>query len=250
MKHTVRAAAGLGLALGMALAAFPLEAQNPGLPVYNHGVPRGVGLYGDVGLPNTAAGKGTAYGATVRAGLGLFGATATLSAYKPKGADGSDVAVGGTLNYRLLGGPLVPFSVTLQGGVGYAKPGEDFVTLPASRAGIWTGAPGLSRVPTTGGPVQEFSLVHIPVGIGFALVIPNPVLAIRPWLAPRVDIVRTSDNGVSNTDTNFGLSGGLELNLLNGFGIQAAYDRVFTSDAADPGTFGLGAHYTFRVPGL
>ena len=76
------------------------------------------------------------------------------------------------------------------------------------------------------------------------------MLAIQPWLAPRVDIVRASAGGASDTETNFCLSGGLDLNLRNGFGIQAAYDRVFLSDGADPATFGLGAHYTFRVPGL
>jgi hypothetical protein len=81
-------------------------------------------------------------------------------------------------------------------------------------------------------------------------VIPNPALAIRPWLAPRLDIGYVKSGGTSNTATNFGLSGGLELNLLNGFGIQAAYDRVFAKDVSDPATFGIGAHYTFRVPGL
>ncbi|HEX3273278.1 MAG TPA: outer membrane beta-barrel protein [Gemmatimonadales bacterium] len=250
MKHTVRTAAGLGLALGLALAASPLHAQNPGLPVYNHGIPRGVGLYGDVGFPNDAAGSGTAYGATVRAGLGLFGATATLSALNPDGPAGSDVAVGGTLNYRLLGGPLVPFSVTLQGGVSYAKPGDNAIALPARAIARPSGRAAFSAVPDLGPTTGEITLYHFPIGVGLSLVIPNPVLAIQPWLAPRVDIVRASAGGASDTETNFGLSGGLELNLLNGFGIQAAYDRVFLSDGADPGTFGLGAHYTFRVPGL
>ena len=81
--------------------------------------------------------------------------------------------------------------------------------------------------------------------------IPNPV-ARHPPVAratgghrlPRRSAAR------SNTETNFGLCGGLELNLLNGFGIQAAYDRVFAEDVADPATFGIGAHYAFRVPGL
>jgi outer membrane protein with beta-barrel domain len=219
MRETVRTVVVLALTLG----AVPLAAQNPGLPVYNMGVPRGIGLYGDIGFPNDAAGKGTAYGATARAGFGDIGVTATVSADNPKGPAGSEAAVGGTLNYRLLGGPLVPLSVTLQAGASYSKPGQGAL---------------------------EQSLYHFPIGIGFALVIPNPVLAIHPWLAPRLDIVRTSANGGSNTDTNFGLSGGLEFNLLNGFGIQAAYDRVFAKDVADPGTFGLGAHYTFRVPGL
>ena len=221
MKHTVRAVVAC-----LTLGAAPLLAQNPGLPVYNLGVPRGIGLYGDLGFPNDAAGKGTAYGATARAGFGDIGVTATLSALNPKGPAGSDLSVGGTLNYRLLGGPLVPLSVTLQAGVSYAKPGEGLL------------------------PSNEVTAYHFPIGIGFALVIPNPVLAIRPWLAPRVDIATTKVGGTSSTDTNFGLSGGLEFNLLNGFGIQAAYDRVFAKDVADPGTFGVGAHYTFRVPGL
>ena len=230
MRYTVHAFTVLALALG----ASPAGAQNPGLPVYNLGVPRGIALYGDVGFPNDQAGSGLAYGASVRAGFGPIGATGTLSALNPDGPAGADVAVGGTLNYKLLGGPLVPLSVTLQAGVSYAKPGED-VVLPAG-----------SGIPV----VSEFTLYHVPIGIGFALVIPNPVLSIHPWLAPRVDIAYTKAGGASNTDTNFGLSGGLELNLLNGFGIHAAYDRVFAKDVADPATFGIGAHYAFRVPGL
>lgn len=223
MRKSVRAVVVLALTLGAGASAAPLMAQNPGLPVYNLGVPRGFGLYGDLGFPNQAAGKGTAYGATVRAGFGDLGVTATVSADNPDGPAGSETAVGGTLNYRLLGGPLVPLSVTLQAGASYSKPGEG---------------------------AFETSLYHYPIGIGFALVIPNPVLAIHPWLAPRVDVVHTSSGNGSNSETNFGLSGGLEFNLLNGFGVQAAYDRVFAKDRADPGTFGLGAHYTFRVPGL
>ena len=228
MRHTVGA-----VAIGLALSASSLRAQNPGLPVYNSGVPRGIGLYGDLGFPNAAVGKGTAYGVTGRAGFGPLGATATLSSYNPSGPGGSDVSVGGTLNYKLLGGPLVPLSVTLQGGVSYVKSDQGFVALPPP-----------------GGTGQEAKVYHFPIGVGFALVIPNPALAIRPWLAPRLDISYVKSGGASNTDTNFGLSGGLELNLLNGFGIQAAYDRVFAKDVSDPATFGIGAHYTFRVPGL
>ncbi len=214
------------LALALALGAVPARAQNPGLPVYNVGVPRGLALYGDIAFPNDQAGNGTAYGLTGRAGLGLFGVTATVSSFKQGGSGGDKVSVGGTLNYRLLGGPLVPLSVTLQGGVSYLKLGNGFL------------------------PGQDVSAYRFPVGLGFALVIPNPVLSIRPWLAPRVDVAYQKAGSASNTDTNFGLSGGVELNLLNGFGVHAAYDRVFAKDVADPATFGIGAHYAFRVPGL
>lgn len=201
-------------------------AQVRGIPVYNAGIPRGVGVFGDVGFPNDEAGGGTAYAVTGRAGFGPLGATAMLSTYNPDGPGDSDLSVGATLNYRLFGGPLVPLAVTLQGGIGYAKP--DAGALPD----------------------LDVTQLRFPLGVGFALTIPNPVLAIKPWLAPRLDIVRTSGDGFdAETDSEFGLSGGLELNTLSGFGIHASYDAIF-SEGGTPGVFGVGAHYTFRVPGL
>jgi hypothetical protein len=213
-----------GLAIGIAGVARPLTAQVRGIPVYNSGIASGIALYGDVGFPDSSAGKGTAFALTGRAGFGAFGVTAILSSFDPDGPASSDVSVGASLNYKVFGGPLVPLSVTLQGGIGYAKP--DLGLLPGDETEL-----------------------RFPVGLGFALTIPNPSLAIRPWIAPRVDIIKVSNGGVSNTETNFGLGGGLELNLLNGFGLHAAYDRVFV-DGGDPSVFGLGAHYAFRVPGL
>jgi hypothetical protein len=203
--------------------AWPLVAQVPGLPFYNQCVPRGIGLYGDIAFPDDDAGGGTAYGITGRAGFGVLGATAILSTYNPDGPGDGKVSVGATGNLRLLGGPLVPLSVTLQGGVGYQT--VDGGALSGDDAKIW----------------------HIPVGLGFALTIPNPALSIKPWLAPRVDITASSNS--FQRDTRFALSGGVELNLLNGFGIHAAYDRKF-GGGTDPSVFALGAHYTFRVPGL
>jgi hypothetical protein len=212
------------LVIGIAGAARSVAAQVRGIPVYNSGIASGIALYGDVGFPDSSAGKGTAFALTGRAGFGAFGATAILSSFNPDGPGSSDVSVGATLNLKLFGGPLVPLSVTLQGGIGYAKP--DLGLLPGDETEL-----------------------RFPVGLGFALTIPNPALAIRPWLAPRVDIVKVSGGGVSNTETNFGLGGGVELNLLNGFGLHAAYDWVFV-DGGDPSVFGLGAHYAFRIPGL
>jgi hypothetical protein len=225
MRQSAQAMIGLaGLALNLIAGGRVAEAQVRGIPVYNSGIPSGIAIYGDVGFPNEDAGKGTAFAVSGRAGFGPFGATALLSTFNPDGAGDNDVSVGATLNYKVFGGPLIPLSVTLQGGIGYSKP--DTGLLP--------------------GDENE---LRFPVGLGFALIIPNPVLAIHPWIAPRVDIIRVSGDGLSNTETNFGLGGGVELNLLNGFGVQAAYDRVFT-DGGDPSVFGFGAHYAFRIPGL
>jgi hypothetical protein len=223
MKHAVLAA----VTVALTVAGSPLaRAQVPGIPVYNAGVPRGIGIYGDVAFPNDEAGGGTAYAVTGRAGFGVFGATALLSTYNPDGPGGADLSVGATLNYRVFGGPLVPLAVTLQGGIGYAKPEDGPL------------------------PTADVTELRFPVGVGFTLTIPNPALAVKPWLAPRLDIVRVSGDGLdARTDTEFGLSGGLELNTLSGFGLHAAYDAIFR-EGGTPGVFGVGAHYTFRVPGL
>jgi hypothetical protein len=222
-----QAVLGIALAATLAGGASSAEAQVRGIPVYNAGIPRGIGIYGDVGFPNDEAGSGTGYGVTGRLGLGVFGATAMLSGLNPDGPGDTELSVGATLNYRVFGGPLVPLAVTLQGGVGYAKPDG---LLPD-------------------GGVENITELRFPVGVGFALTIPNPVLAIKPWLAPRLDIVRSSFEGEAETDSEFGLSGGLELNMLGGLGLHATYDAIF-ADGGTPGVFGVGAHYTFRVPGL
>ncbi len=221
--HSVLATA--GLVLGGALSAPEAVAQIRGIPVYNSGIPTGIAVYGDIGFPNTDAGKGTALAVSGRGGFGPFGATAILSTFNPDGPGDSELSVGGTLNYKIFGGPLIPLSVTLQGGIGYSKPDGGFL------------------------PTDEVNEFRFPIGVGFALTIPNPALAIKPWLAPRVDIVRQSGGGLSETESNFGISGGLELNLLSGLGLHAAYDRVFL-DGGDPSVFGFGAHYAFRIPGL
>ncbi len=224
MKHAMLGT--IVLAAALASGAASVEAQVRGIPVYNAGVPRGIGVYADVGFSNDEAGGGTAYAVTGRAGFGPFGATAILSTYNPDGPPDYNVSVGATLNYRIFGGPLVPLAVTLQGGVGYAKP---------------------ENAPLFQEDVTE---LRYQAGVGFALTIPNPVLAIKPWLAPRIDFVRHSAAGVdADTNSEFALSGGLELNTLSGFGLHATYDAIF-DEGGTPGVFGVGAHYTFRVPGL
>ncbi|HZM28789.1 MAG TPA: hypothetical protein VFB89_15680 [Gemmatimonadales bacterium] len=214
----------LGLALALTLGAASIgSAQALGLPVYNSGVPTGLGIYGDVAFPDGAAGDGYTLGLSGRLGWSKLGVTATIASFNPSGADNTLTTWGATGNYKLIGGPLVPFSATVQGGVGYGRVGPDSTGVKT-----W----------------------HFPIGLGLALTIPNPALAIKPWIAPRIDITETSVNdGPSDTDSNFGMSAGIEFNFLNGFGLQTAYDRVFVN-GDDPGIFSVGAHYAFRIPGL
>ena len=197
--------------LGGALVAAPAAAQVLGLPVVNSGVPTGVNLAADVGFSNVDAGKATTIGASATVGLGFIGVTGTIARYTPKGGDGIWIpGVSGTL--RLLGGPLIPLRVMVQGGISQ-----------------WT--------------IANVTQTHLPVSIGLAATIPTPGFAIKPWVAPRIDVVRTSSPQLSGTDTEarFAISGGVELSLLSGVSLRATYDKV-SARIGKPAilSFGLG----------
>ncbi len=210
----------LCLSLLGASAMAPATAQVTGLPVHNSGISSGLSIGGEIGFPNAEYGKGTAYGGRAAIGLGPFGVSAVVSSYNPSGPGASQTGLGGYINLKVFGGPLIPLSVTLQGGAEYVKN---------------NGA----------------KLVHAPIGLGIALKIPNPALAIKPWIAPRIDVSRASGTGLpTKTTTKFAISGGLEFSLLGGLGFGVAYDRLSPGGGLHPSVFSAGVNYTLKIPGL
>ncbi len=200
----------LALLLALTLVPAAAVAQVRGLPVVNSGFGFGAGAAADIGFANDAAGGGTTVGAHLSAGLGIIGVTGSIS----RGSvDGNSVwSQGASASMRVFGGPLIPLRVTLQGG-----------------AAVWDE-----------GIVEA---LHVPVSVGVALVIPNPVFAIRPWLAPRIDYLRTTVENSETSRTEFGISGGIELGFLSGMTIRTAYDRLLVD--GDPGIFSLGVGMSF-----
>lgn len=195
----------------------PAAAQLSGLPTRNAGIPKGLEVMGEVGMPDGDYGDGTAYGARGKLGLGMFGVSALISTYDPDGPIDSYTTIGGALDLKVVGGPLIPLAVTLQAGI------------------------------ESGDPTGSASVLHAPIGLGISLTIPNPGIAIKPWLAPRVDLLRVSGG---DTQTNFGLSGGIDLSLVWGLMITASYDRVWGDNDVNPSVFGVGAGWNFHIPGL
>lgn len=210
------------LLVAAAGSAGGLLAQVTGLPVRNAGVGTGFGIAADVGFPSASAGKGTAFGGTGSVGFGPLGVTASVARWNPDGDGENITSVGGTGNLKIIGGPLIPLAVTLQAGAGYHK-----LTLAGTE------------------PVTTKTL-HLPVGVGLALTIPNPVFSIKPWVAPRLDVVRTTTESdtpaETQTGSDFAISGGIDLGFLNGLTIRAMYDRVFRGEGNSPSvlSFGLG----------
>jgi hypothetical protein len=193
----------------LALLAIPAvaTAQARGLPIFNSGLRSGGGISADLGLGNDASGTGTTLGLTASTGLGFIGLSGGISRGSSGGAE--VWAQGVAIAFQLLGGPMAPFRVSLLGGVGHWSQG-----------------------------VVE--TVRLPLSLGIAAVIPNPAFGIRPWLAPRVDYQGTTFENSDLGRTAFGLSGGIELEFLNGITVRSAYDRVFVD--GDPGilSFGVG----------
>ena len=220
MNHTRRIAL---VVLGAALGTGGLNAQVRGLPVRNAGIGTGVGLAADLGFPSASAGKGFALGATATIGLGPIGLSGSMARLDPKGAGAAITSAGATANLKVFGGPLIPVSVTLQAGAAYAKEGSGTV-------------------------VGDVKTWHAPIGLGLTVTIPNPVFSIKPWVAPRLDVTRTTQSGggtaatVGNTTAKFGISGGVDLGFLNGLTIRAMYDRVQMGSGVNPSvlSFGLG----------
>lgn len=89
---------------------------------------------------------------------------------------------------------------------------------------------------------ESITMLRLPVGAAFKWGVETTEAMITPWVMPRLNIVRVSGSGLSDTQTDLGASGGASFNFPNGFGVDAALDVVI-GDGEDPWTFGIGGHY-------
>jgi opacity protein-like surface antigen len=193
-----------------------LWAQLPGIPVYNTPIASGFTIGADVAFPSNSTGLGTSYAITGAFGTGLFGFTGSIGGTKVEAINKTQVTVGGTANWKVFGGPLIPLAVNLQAGVAY-----------------WEGA-------------LDSKNLRVPVGVSAMLTIPSPGMAIKPWIAPRVDFSQVEVGGTTSDQTEFAFSIGLDLAFLSGLGVRAAYDWM-KSDGSTLSTIGVGLNYSFKT---
>jgi len=210
--------------LAASVLSTTAQAQILGLPVYNHGVGSGISANGDIPFPNDKHidANGTVYAVTGGASLGPIGLTATFANSAPDGGD-SHNAFGATANFKLFGGPLLPIGINLQAGA------------------AWTTIPGAN----IGG--TDLDVVSVPVGIGITASIPTPGLSIKPWIAPRVQYTRSTGD-LDDSETDFGLSAGINFGLLMGLNGRVAYDYVNANNDTKPSTWSFGLGWNFNVP--
>ena len=237
MKRSIVVAAYATLAVLTGVGT--LRAQLPGMPIYNTVVPAGFTIAADVAFPsggidfplNGSANLKTSFAATGAYGTGPFGFTLSIGGtiVETDTVSFPQAAIGGTVNWKIFGGPLIPLAVNLQAGIAYWEIGD----------------PAPPIVPE-GTEIEKLEMFRVPVGVSFVLTIPTPGMAIKPWIAPRVDYSRTTLAGLSSDATEFAFSIGLDLAFLNGLGVRAAYDWM-KSDGSTLSTIGVGLNYSFKT---
>lgn len=195
------------------------------MPVRNAGVAQGVSFGVDVGF-GRREGSGTAgddrsraVGGSGSIGFGPLGITLGVSRVTvdpSSGPNETSSLVTGAAQFTVFGGPLVPLKIMWQAGFDRA------LTGPADSP--WRGWGG----------------------IGAALSVPAVVVSIKPWIAPRVDYI--GNGSVAGSRFKAALSAGIDLGLLNGWGIRAGYDSRLGWSGGGVAASGvsLGASYHFR----
>lgn len=220
MTATYRWVAVLLLAAGG--LASRVSGQASGVPVRPAGGAQGVGVGVDVGFGRKDPGAGGVERSRAAAFSGHLGfGPVGLSVGVARSA--LDPDTGPTRNYTtlmvgaavtIIGGPLVPLKVSWIGGAD--RPFDGGSQRP------WRGY----------------------LGLGASLTIPATVVSIRPWLAPRVEYLGNQPGG----EIKGALSAGVDLGLLNGFGLRVSYDSRLGWDNGNGRAtgIGIGASYHFR----
>lgn len=206
------------------LLAWPAAAQWTGMPVWNS--PKGgtgVTISGDWGKPDSAYGKGNAFGARAALGIGTVTLTAGVASYKPAGLNDRTTSVGGQADLRVIGGSLLPFAVNVQVGGGVSGK-------------------------ITSGTATYPKIVNVTGAVGFSVPLPTPGVSIEPYVAPGIRYRKKTDavTGASVSNTKFGFVIGANMSF-GMMGIHAAYDYQ-DSNAGNVHVLGLGAHFAIKLP--
>ena len=218
------------LALGLAVVVSPASAQLNSIPVYfNPKGGTGFTLAGDFGKGmNAQSGKNTAFGVRASVGGGPFSIGAGLGSVNPAVGTQrvSEIHYMGNAALRVVGGPLIPVSVSVQAGVGYLK--QD---IPAGTTTV------------------SVKTLNVPIGVGIGLSVPTPGFSFDPWIAPRVTINAVEILGTTVTNSGVGVSGGVNLAFVMGLGLHLGFDWTKVG-GAKPFVIGAGLHYKFGPPGI
>ncbi|MDT8341174.1 MAG: hypothetical protein RQ751_06650 [Longimicrobiales bacterium] len=98
------------------------------------------------------------------------------------------------------------------------------------------------------GAGEDLNFLRFPVGLAIRTRVEtaNSDTRIEPWVMPRLNIIRTSGVGDSDTEGDLGLSGGVNFSFREEWGIFTALDYL-SADGGDPFIFGVGFFYNLGL---
>jgi hypothetical protein len=211
MKRTWILVAAAALAVG---GAAPASAQFFGMPVWNSpSGGSGLTINGDYGKPNSGSGGGSAFGGRATLGLGTLSVTAGADSYKPSGGS-STTSFGGDVAFRVIGGPLVPVKINIQGGAAH-------------------------------GSVSGTGITNVTGAVGIGVTLPMPGISIEPYISPGIRYNKIG-GALGSSSTNFGFAIGANVGF-GMLGVHLAYDHSKVSGQT-VSIFGIGAHLALKVP--
>ena len=201
-------------ALVLGLCAVPASAQVAGLPVNYSPVGTGVTVHGDFGRGlNEASGKLNSFGGGVTLGMPMFQIGAAVSYYGVGGDTPiEEISFGGHAAYKVSLPPTAPVSLAIAAGVGTVSIGGT-------------------------------SVLFVPAGVTLGIKVPSSSVNVLPWVSPQFRLARAS----GETESDFGVSGGLNVTLPAGLGFNVLGDY---NNADEAFTLGAGLSYGIRVPSL
>ena len=147
--------------------------------------------------------------------FGVMGSYVLDAAFDAAGELTSEIALGGSVAYNApMDGSI---DVGIQGGIEWMSP-------------------------------EGATVLNFPLGVSIAGATEAGSMAVRPWVMPRVQFFRVSpETGDSNTETDFGASGGVSGVTEGGFGVGLSIDWLLTDDGTGSNTsqwlFGAAVFY-------
>ena len=214
----------VALALGLAV---PASAQLAGLPVNYAPVGTGVTIHGDIGRGlNDASGKITSVGGGITLGLPMFQVGAGVSYWGLKDTEPQEISFGGHAAYHLPLPPSTPVSLSIVAGIG-------IVSIDVG--------------------TESQSNIFVPAGVVLSVDVPSTSVGVTPWISPQFRYYRAGSVGTiaSSSESDFGVSGGLNITLPMGLGLSIVGDFDNSGNGVDPAfTIGGGLYYSINVPSL
>ena len=192
--------------------AAPVSAQIAGQPVYvNPTTGMGIGINVDY-AKSDQAGDPSSIGGRAVLGLGIVTIGVGAASVSSDQATESEIGYGTNMTLNLINLPMV----TIAPFAGFGK-----ISLGTN-------------------------LSQQSVPLGATIGINPPAIPLSFWAAPRADVKILKVANTSDTDTNFGVSGGVDLTLLMGLGAHLAVDYV-SVEGGSVFIWGIGAHFVFGM---